>query len=311
MGRSRTCCVPFCRSGLRSSRKRKKTTAHSRVCSFHFLQSDFTIMRSDSNKWRTTGTKVKQKLLKKSAIPTVFPNYPSYMQATHSHERSNLSSSSKRLERENERVEHQYEAIKQEDVVCDLETLKSKFHNDSETPSEFILYPYAHDKRLLFLKITVDPVPKICKSVMVYENLEFVAHDENGKIISSRFYEHSMEFSHKIIRYSDFHNLLAALGNSPSCFNANEDTIETVVILLNSFIDSNENLPYATLQKLLFIIEQLQLICHSLGPNRRYSTSLMTLAVLWRAHTTACYKAILSGNVLRLLSLFVNAKLSA
>ena len=162
----RTCCVPYCKSGLRASKERKKfslhsfpsdgvlkerwlraisrynfiPSKHSRVCSFHFLKSDFNTMRSDSNKWRKRGARVCRQLLKKNAIPSVFPNYPSYMQGTHSHERSN-SSSSRRLQIENDRLEHDIEAFEEEDVVCDLQSLKATF-----LPSDFFLYPNPLDK---------------------------------------------------------------------------------------------------------------------------------------------------------------------
>lgn len=71
--------------------------------------------------------------------------------------------------------------------------------------------------------------------------------------------------------------------------------------LLHSYVETCESPDQV--KKLDFLCEQLHLICHPPGPHNKFSTSLLTTAIVWKAHSTSCYKAILSENVLTLPSL--------
>jgi len=56
-------------------------TKHSRVCSLHFLPSDFTYVRSDTNKNRlkTVSQKLQRRRLKDDSVPSEFTNVPRYL----------------------------------------------------------------------------------------------------------------------------------------------------------------------------------------------------------------------------------------
>ena len=58
-------------------------TKHSRICSLHFRESDFVEQHQDSNprrrkKFASTAL-LKCRYLKKDAVPSIFPNAPSYL----------------------------------------------------------------------------------------------------------------------------------------------------------------------------------------------------------------------------------------
>jgi THAP domain-containing protein 1/3 len=64
------------------SRKDFIPSRNSRVCSKHFLPSDFVEVSQDSNIYRTkkqTERKLNLRYLKDDAVPSIFDNVPSYM----------------------------------------------------------------------------------------------------------------------------------------------------------------------------------------------------------------------------------------
>ena len=235
-----TCCVPHCKSGYPTSKERRKLsfysfpkdaslkakwirvisrrdftpTAHSKVCNLQFSDSDFVSAREDTNVRRTAGA-LKRRLLKPSAVPSIFPRCPTYMQSkgeSSLQERIRHASSSSRLEMENIRLQGEIDSFQDDDIVEDLCTLKERFLADSVKPSGFILYPSDFDGKLLFVKMTLDPHPKIVNSVIVNDDLTFVTYSGEDNVVPSHKYKDTMHFPNQVLRYSDFLNLLAAIS---------------------------------------------------------------------------------------------------
>ena len=62
-------------------RKDFKPSAHSRMCSLHFKDSDFIEERADKKSRRLkkfTSTQLKKRYLRTDAVPCIFPNAPTY-----------------------------------------------------------------------------------------------------------------------------------------------------------------------------------------------------------------------------------------
>ena len=195
------CCVPHCKSGLVTSKSRRKIsfhalpkdsqrrdewlraisrdftlTAHTRVCSLHFHPEDFVSQRQDSNIRRQRGA-LHRKLLKEIAIPSIFPNYPKYLQRNRRRESSGASSSSQRIEAENLRLETEIIAFEESDVITDLDSLVLKFNESVFRPSNFFLHPSESHEKRIFLNIDLCDVPTLKQSVTVFEDMSFVAVD--------------------------------------------------------------------------------------------------------------------------------------
>ncbi len=71
------CLKLWCR---RLSRENFTPNKSSRLCSLHFVEADFEIDRKDANRHRAVHLtpKLSQRRLKPNAVPSVFPNMPSY-----------------------------------------------------------------------------------------------------------------------------------------------------------------------------------------------------------------------------------------
>ena len=315
------CCVPFCKSGYEGAKSRKKVhffkfpsdetlrkawlkrisredfepNMYSRVCSEHFKKED---RRSTSKDSRGRTIRLKKHYLADDAVPSVFDNYPSYKRVTETAPpRSEAPTSTARLARENEMIEQSIADFEHEDVVNDLCELKAKFLNDNERLGFTICDESAGDY-LLFVKISLSDIPKIISSIKVFSDLSFVAYDETS-VVKSSVYKDSMQFFKRIIRYSDFLNLLAALQGDT----LKESPIDAAIRILIRYVDDDVNLIQENVKKISFLCEQLYLIDHSPGPKNSYSVSLLTTAILWKAYSTSCYKAILSDGLLTLPSL--------
>lgn len=250
--------------------------------------------RHDTNPRRRRGA-LRRKILKEVAVPSIFPHYPRHLLRTRHRERSGASSSSSRMEVENFRLETEILAFEEADVIDDLDMLVRKFCDSSSKPNFFLLPGDSSEKRV-FLNVDVSNDPTLKQSITVFEDLSFVALDEHKNVIPDIVYNDVMQFPLRISRFSDFLNLLAAVSRVTT--NA---TIENAVDILSTVCDSETS--SEKVRKLGFLIEQLQLLCRSPGPLNRYSGNLLTMAILWKAHSTACYKSILHENVLTMPSL--------
>lgn len=315
------CSVPLCKSGYSSQRRKTKKihffqfptdperrrawirairrtgfipTKYSKVCSQHFTADDYVSETNPAN--RQTVKRVNRPSLKCDAIPTVFHNFPTYLRSEPVTRRSERATSTSRLENENLELTLNIESFEEEDVVGSLESLKTKFSGDSPS-SNFVLSPTSSVESLIFLQFATGSPPKIVKSVVVFCDLSFVAY-EGTECIPSRVYEHSMSFPKNITRYTDFLNLLSNVNN----YDSEKAPLYEAIDILSSYVDNHE-MSHFSVQKILFICEQLQLLCHPPGLHQKFSTNLLTIATLWKAHSTSCYKAILSENVLTLPSL--------
>ena len=130
------CCVPKCRTGLSSNINNEKVFRHrfptdgnmmqqwirniprknwipnknSVVCSLHFLPTDFSTNRLDSNKSCCARRKeFAKKTFKTEAVPTVFSHLFHYFTIKKTAERTGKSTSAARLEFENFRLKMENE----------------------------------------------------------------------------------------------------------------------------------------------------------------------------------------------------------
>lgn len=254
-----------------------------RICSIHFKKEDFQLTSNDSNTTRgVRKKKLKRKRLLAQAIPSLYLGRRAF--------------------------ENDNDAI-QEDTDCirDLEDLKSKFLF-SNLRQDFLLSNDPRDCTLWFLytQFNSNDAPKIFFSIKVQTNLTFSVFYGDTAIPVKKF-SSVMKISTSLALFSDFFNLLSHLMSSIFLCSP----IDTVVNTLSLYSQIG-NVETPSKRKLDFLIEQLTLVEKSKkGPNNGYSPSLIATAFLWKAYSTACYKAILKDGLITLPSVRTLRKIAS
>lgn len=120
--------------------------------------------------------------LHENAIPSQFPNLPSYLSSNKT-QRESPESKKRKLENDslNKAIEASLDAKKKYDASRTFSTLK-----DLEELLHFIDQNYwtvtVDKSHIMFLNITADPVPKVKKSLVIKENLEVICYNEGLKL---------------------------------------------------------------------------------------------------------------------------------
>ncbi|XP_077498110.1 uncharacterized protein LOC144108803 [Amblyomma americanum] len=194
MGR---CCVPGCRGNYHGGpkvrvfgfpkdeahrkawmravpRKDFTPTIHSKVCELHFHEQDFITKLShhDKQTGRTIELKRDRVQLQKGAVPSVFPNCPSYLSSTPS---CRESPARKRARRENDAIQEAIknsskasEEEKRKNSVSSFEELQSKLANICDTKFWTVT---ANEESVMFLRVEPEPSPYVKCAVRVLPDL--------------------------------------------------------------------------------------------------------------------------------------------
>ena len=96
---------------------------NSRVCSVHFLPTDFKPSSTDTNATRNnrrTSSSLDKKILKETAVPSVFPGQPKYLTISKPPVRSEASTSTARRANQEEHLQSLEDEMFRNDVVNDL-----------------------------------------------------------------------------------------------------------------------------------------------------------------------------------------------
>ena len=318
------CCAPGCNTGYNNTkavgvtmhkfpsspvmRKKWINAIHrenftpgqtARVCSLHFHESDFIRYRSDSNSRRVKSkiSALAKAYLKKEAIPSVFPNLPCYLSAVPTHHRQEAPTSTKRLEMENVRIRENILQMETRDKIENLVQLKEMFNACRERPGNFVIYPSDDKRKLLFTNgYLADAGFEICSYVLVDCDLTFSAF-KNNVLCKEEEYRSQMQFCRRIVRFSDFLNLLAFLTADTT---SQSLRLEYIVSLLEEYLHNNST-DETEFKKMSFITEQLHLMKKK-PQNRRYSKNTILTSTILQSHSTACYEALVKNDILTLPS---------
>ena len=184
-----------------------------KICSLHFHDSDFVQQYTDTNvtRKRSYGQQRIRRKLKDDAVPSVFPNLPSYLSSPPNIPRPTSSSSAMRMEKENVQIAENIRNLEESDVINDLNSLK-QMAQLSALPGGFLLYP-SKDGNRIFTKAVVTETISIVSCVIVKPDLFFIT-SQNGNHLDEEKYASQMQYCRKLIRFTDFLNLLAFLSSS-------------------------------------------------------------------------------------------------
>ena len=156
------CCAPGCKSGYSGNPSENVTlhkfpkredvlstwmrkipradfvpTKSSRLCSLHFVSTDFITESADPTRPKR---KLVNRRLKEEAVPSIFLNLPSYFSDERPTGRPTTSASAQaRHEKEQEKVEELISNMDEEDKICDLRSLREKFASSDTTTSGYTL----------------------------------------------------------------------------------------------------------------------------------------------------------------------------
>lgn len=187
-------------------RKDYSPETSARACSLHFYDFDFVIGRLDQKDRRKR--KINERVrnaLKKSALPSRFPNLPSYLTSL-VYERTDVPTSSSSLDQENERLLSKIKDFEDSDVINDTENLKAKFMSYTSFPGAFALYPSKSDDLIFTNSEELDDKFRVTSYVIVKSDLSFSAFKNDVRCDESD-YQSLMHYPRRIMKFSDFLNL--------------------------------------------------------------------------------------------------------
>ncbi len=273
--------------------------SNSGVCSLHFHEDDFVRGTTDSNSWRKKQVESRvcdQKRLASSAVPSVFPNLPSYLSKERVAPRTSTATTEQRHVKEQQKLDEQIEEFFEQDRVSDFEHFSSNLHNIT-LPTE--VQCISAQEYVAFLRLQwKDGIPSISSSLQIDRSLKIQA-SVKGVLVSKQLH-HLISDDMIITSYSTVTNILAHLKYLENQEDAISLTIvESCVGLLEMAchtcsVEKDKN-------RLMFLKEQLSLA--STGVNaRRYSSDLLAAAVLWKTSSPSLYKQLREEELLTLPS---------
>ena len=326
-----TCCVPGCASGYPSQPRSDgdRITFHKfpadderrrlwirkihrdftpsdshRVCSLHFVESDFKTSSSDRNKRRKRPHEsLQRRYLSASAYPSVLPNLPNYLSTQPAHVRSASATSTARLEAENQLLAQQIAAFEQADIVDCLDDIEAYVVNQLNSQTR---YDVVRNGSFLFIVSYdfTDTRLTISTCISVNESLHFSV-SKNGTEIESKHLT-CMQYTKQLIRFSDLENLLSLISN----YTVDSVTITEACDMIENYVEKNDSLSDIHRNKYHFLIEQLNLVEKPVN-RRRYSTNCLIQSLLWQSFSTSCYRSLIESECLTLPSIGTLRSLSS
>ena len=316
------CCAPGCRSGYvtqngdeqiklsffkfpTDQELRKKwihkvprrgwvPTSNTVLCEKHFRSEDFQSERIDKTFGRAEKRgKLQRKFVKPDAFPTIWPNLSEHLTKEQPVPRatSNETSSSRQilvLHREaEEQLKKQFD-----DSFSSLTELSSKF---SFTDIKYTVIKSEIQTSFLALDVTVTPT--VIYSLKLFENLNYEVWCD-GRLIKFTLLEksHAEKLPEHINSFDMLCKILLLLekfheSNTRDKMNVSDLIDEVIELLHNPKLCNNP--------KICFLIEQLSLAFRK-PCQRRYSSSLLAMAVTWQKISPAAYKQIFEEGILTL-----------
>ena len=260
--------------------KNWKLTTSSLLCSRHFLPSDFKENSTDSNKRGTrhsSGDQIKRRLLKRDAIPSIWPGLKNHVAKEKVSRPTGLSLPS-------ERAGIAAAKAMEEDAIPSLECLKTC---DVKLPSGVI--KFLGDSSVSFVKISTEEVPRIQYSVKIVDSMKYEILWSEMLLEPNELLKEK-NIPEKISSLSFLTKLVCALDamNNPL---SEEQMINNLVNKIEVLGNGN--------RKTSFLCEQLRLV-EKKPKARRYSQELLGMACMWRSISAALYKQIQRDDVFTL-----------
>ncbi len=270
-------------------------TRNHRVCSMHFDKNDFVNESEDTHTTRKAKkSALLVKKLKTTAVPHIFPSFPTYLQANHS---SNVVSTKCTAEQRYLRASEKLVELETEmhvtDTVKSIVEIEEKL-KDTCIPSDFvgILRGSAYIFMLIPNLEAEEPKSVAVDCVIrVAETLSVEVYVKNSRLPKNLF-NHVLCKSETISSMTELCNLLSvakSFCDLEKCSDPSgliEFAIHLIKRYLNDSKDEDEQDSHAGL--LRFICEQLYL-CQQKSHARHYTPEMITLAFMWCMTSKSLY----------------------
>jgi len=279
-------------------------TKHSRLCSRHFQPSDFVDVRTDTNRSRLQKKSEKplRRDLKKGAIPSVFPNTPSYLSKSAGASRTTTkATSSSRHADEARRLEELESSFAASDDISELSNseLMDKLQVETAVPQGY-KFTVVDDSLLIYLFEVNADIPKIAACVTVKCDKTVVCSMADKQIPAS---EYGDLVQGSVKHLSQLVNLMARLKSwlTDSSSLSLAFYVHTAVAVLEAALDNLPDRDSEEFRKISFLKEQLQLLVKN-KYGRHYSPQLTIFSFMIHAASSAAYSVLLEENILCLPS---------
>ena len=262
----------------RLPREDYEPTKNSRLCARHFLDSDFRVERSDNNPRRNESINMKYKYLKDDAIPSQWPGCP-----------QNLSKpvSSRSAAKTKNKISHSEEFNTFDDFREKINHKLPEGVTSSSSPDGVSVFR---------ISSTDQPIVKYC--VRIRKNFDYEMWCGGIKLsLLDCSDSHLFAAGPRVKSYLHLCDILKYLHSKYS-----EEDLNTEKQLISNIVLQLENPIFSENVKIQFLKEQLSLLCVPTPHGRRYSMSLLALAVMWQHISPAAYRQMLADDVLTLPS---------
>ncbi len=275
------------------------------MCSLHFRSSDYQKESKDKDDWRRNKrpqTGLLQKTLEKWAVPSVFPNLPSYLSRRLPEPRASTSSAESRREKDAERQAEKERQELERDKITSFDELKKRT-KDIDLPDNVHVVPRADSVLFISFKDSTDSDPmKIQYYLEIASTLDYSMAIGSCKVSQRRLCH--INSGDKVKTFSAVSGILSFLQETEET--KGRTFLQTIADTLQEQAEKED---HTIRRKLLFLAEQLFLAsCQKKG--RKYSSDLLTAAVMWKTTSTALYTQLLREECLTLPSISLLTKLS-
>ena len=247
---------------------------NSRLCARHFLDSDFKQQSTDSNPHRKASVNIKKKVLKDDSVPSQWPGCPDHLTKTNTSRRSKAKQG------------------EPDDVFSSFNDLQQKLPGKT-LPGGVTSSLSPTSVSVFSITSANQPVVQYC--VRISDTLIYEMWCGGREIALSDCTDSSLfALGPKIKSYLHLCNVLEYLKTQ-----YNTDKVRTERDIISDIVQQLENPLFSENPKVQFLKEQLSLLYNSVR-TRRYSMSLMALAIIWQHTSPAAYRQILADGVLTL-----------
>jgi len=281
------------------------TPSH-RVCELHFTERDFDRESTDlstSRKNARDNTLLKHIRLKPAAIPSVFPNCPSYLsketKSCATEEVRIAGTSFSRREREEDKIIENERSFFEAEKVSTLSDLKEKIKlQDFIMPDGFVYVERPGGCTFLYMP-NIDnhsECPKLSACICIDETLLLTAHVLGTQLKASTFKHICGEY---VVSVTEVCNVMAYAKSfvDKSCSEKegrHTNYVEFAADLVENFLleDEEHGMENISVYPLLkFIAEQLRL-CLLSHHARHYSPFSLTTSFIWRMTSPGLYSKL-------------------
>ena len=237
-------------------------------------------------------------MLKKTAIPSQFPNCPFYLSKVIPSERSDSVQAEKRFKRAEQNLEAKNNAFLTHQVFSSFSELKSRIE-EIILPSG--ITPIISEDVIQFvaLRFNSEKVPFIVFSLSIDQDLK-CNMSVNGSKFPSDAVTRSLGVKNETVTdLTAIGNVLAHLKHKAECITFDEDLVTHHLDQLEAIFSASEDENFIT--KMYFLIEQCRMSLKR-KRSRRFSSQLMALAVIWQKISPQLYRHMLHEDLLCLPS---------